>query len=217
MLKGMLNETVDLPSGTYASCGETAEKSAPGFAVPDSVHQVKLVSPRKLPLRCTVTWADGWPAGTSTVSAANSSFDVPVGALAAGATSAGLTAGAAAGDELRGGDALRDIAVAGVAADAIGAAAVVALCDADAEFCGAAATVGALSAGRALLPGRVLLAGGEWLSWGELLAAGVLGAEAAVGAAAVEVADDGAGVVGAGAVDAVDSMLGSMARWVINQ
>ena len=48
MLKGILNETVDLPSGTYASCGATAEKSARGFAVPDSVHQVKLVSPVNL-------------------------------------------------------------------------------------------------------------------------------------------------------------------------
>src|ERR1700761_5975615 len=85
MLKGMLRETVDLPSPMYASCGTTAEKSAPGLAVPDSVHQVKLVSPRKLPLRRTVIWADGCPAGTSTVSAANSTLDAPAAALAGGA------------------------------------------------------------------------------------------------------------------------------------
>src|ERR1700722_14099406 len=84
MLKGTLRDTVDLPSPTYASCGTTAEKSAPGFAVPDSVPQVTLVSPRKLPLRCTVIWADAWPAGTSTVSAANSTLDAPAAALAAG-------------------------------------------------------------------------------------------------------------------------------------
>ena len=59
MLKGTLRDTVDLPSPTYASCGTTAEKSALGFAVPDSVHHVKLVSPRKFPLRCTVTSAAG--------------------------------------------------------------------------------------------------------------------------------------------------------------
>src|ERR1700728_3996888 len=86
MLKGMLRDTVDLPSPTYASCGTTAEKSAPGFAVPDSVHHLKLVSPRKLPLRCTVIWADAWPAGTSTVSAVNSTLDAPAGALTADAT-----------------------------------------------------------------------------------------------------------------------------------
>src|SRR3984957_6350408 len=99
MLKGMLRDTVDLPSPTYASCGTTAEKSAPGFAVPDSVHQVKLVSPRKLPLRCTVIWGDGWPAGTSTVSAANSTLDAPAAALAAGtATRDPAVLDAAAGD-----------------------------------------------------------------------------------------------------------------------
>src|ERR1700733_9351923 len=105
MLKGMLRDTVDLPSPTYASCGTTAEKSAPGFAVPDSVHQVKLVSPRKSPLRCTVIWADAWPAGTSTVSAANSTLDAPAAVLAGGtATRDAAVVDAAAGDGVGTGD-----------------------------------------------------------------------------------------------------------------
>src|SRR5882724_3319092 len=53
------------------------EKSIPGFAVPDAVHQVKLVSPRKLPLRCTDNRANDSAAGTSTVSEVNSTFDGP--------------------------------------------------------------------------------------------------------------------------------------------
>src|ERR1700761_8763416 len=58
-----------------AICGTTAEKSVPGLAVPDSVHHVKLVSPRRLPLRCTEISAAGSPRGTSTVSAASSTLD----------------------------------------------------------------------------------------------------------------------------------------------
>src|ERR1700722_17683643 len=122
MLKGTLRDTVDLPSPTYASCGTTAEKSAPGFAVPDSVHQVKLVSPRKLPLRCTVICADAWPAGTSTVSAANSTLDAPAAALAGGtAARDAAVVDAAAGDGVETGEgtdtggaaATRDAAAAG--------------------------------------------------------------------------------------------------------
>src|SRR6202030_3792831 len=73
----MLSEMPDFPSPTFAGCGITAEKSLPGFAVPDSVHQVKFAAPRKLPLRRTVTSADDSAAGTSTKSAANSIFDAP--------------------------------------------------------------------------------------------------------------------------------------------
>src|ERR1700722_12919832 len=73
----MLSEMPDFPSPTFAGCGITAEKSLPGFAVPDSVHQVKFASPRKLPLRRTVTSADDSAAGTSTKSAANSILDAP--------------------------------------------------------------------------------------------------------------------------------------------
>ena len=86
----------------------TAEKSFPGFAVPDSVHHVKLVSPRKLPLRCTVTCADGSSTGTSTVSAANSIFAAPARAASADAADAadaadvpGGKAGASAGEAVR--------------------------------------------------------------------------------------------------------------------
>src|SRR6202020_1428593 len=137
MLKGTLKDTVDLPSPTYATCGATAEKSAPGLAVPDSVHQVKLVSPRKSPLRCTVIWADAWPAGTSTVSAANSTLDAPAAVLA-------------------GGTARRDAAVVDAAGDGVGTGD-------GAETVGAAATRGAAAAGggTAWFKGAVLAARGE--------------------------------------------------------
>src|SRR4029077_9974703 len=50
--------------------GITGAKSRPGFAVPDSVHHVKLASPCTLPLRRTVMRA-AWALGsTSTVSEA---------------------------------------------------------------------------------------------------------------------------------------------------
>src|SRR5258707_14609911 len=88
----MFSVTLDIPSPKCASCGTAAEKSVPGFAVPDSVHQVKLVSPRELPLRCTVTSADLSPAETSTVSATNSIFEAP--ADAAGGGTAACTVGA---------------------------------------------------------------------------------------------------------------------------
>src|SRR5882757_7841950 len=91
----MFSVTLDIPSPKCASCGTAAEKSVPGFAVPDSVHQVKLVSPRELPLRCTVTSADLSPAGTSTVSATNSIFEAPVGTAGGGAAAWGVTVRAA--------------------------------------------------------------------------------------------------------------------------
>src|SRR5450432_3729680 len=91
----MLSEILDFPSPMRAICGTTAEKSAPGFAVPDSVHHVKLVCPCKLPLRCTGIWADDSPAATSTVSVANSTFDGPICAAKGGAI--GAAAGAAVG------------------------------------------------------------------------------------------------------------------------
>src|ERR1700744_1551760 len=90
----MLNVTLDLPSPICAICGMIVEKSVPGFAVPDSVQQVKLVPPRKLPLRCTEISAEVSPEGTSRLSAASSTFVDPPGAtadelLAAGAAAAG--------------------------------------------------------------------------------------------------------------------------------
>ena len=89
---------LDFPSPIWAACGTIAEKSTPGFAVPDSVHQVKFASPRKLPLRRTVTWADDSATGTSIVSAANSILEGPEEAAAAGADTAG--AGFADGEAL---------------------------------------------------------------------------------------------------------------------
>jgi hypothetical protein len=73
----MLTEKLDFPSPTWASWGTTGVKSIPGFAVPDSVHQVKVVSPRKLPLRFTETWANNSAAGTSMLSAAISILEGP--------------------------------------------------------------------------------------------------------------------------------------------
>jgi hypothetical protein len=97
LLNGMLRETLDFPSPMYASRGTTAEKSIPGFAVPDSVHQLKFVSPRKLPLRRTVTMANNSPAGTSTVSAAISTLEGPKGpADRAGVAGVGVAASAGA-------------------------------------------------------------------------------------------------------------------------
>jgi hypothetical protein len=64
--------TLLLPSAMCSTRGMTGVKSRPGFAVPDSVHQVKLASPWRLPLRRTKTSAVLSAAGTSTVSAANS-------------------------------------------------------------------------------------------------------------------------------------------------
>src|ERR1700730_6197888 len=110
----MLRVMLDFPSPMYASCGTTGEKSAPGFAVPDSVHQVKFVSPRTLPLRRTVTSANGSPAGTSIVSAAISNLGGPQGTAAGGDVTGGVTAlgaGAAAtrgGGEAAGGEAAGD-------------------------------------------------------------------------------------------------------------
>src|SRR5258708_18543066 len=109
----MLRETVDFPSPMYASCGTAAEKSAPGFAVPDSVHQVKLVEPRKCPLRWTVTCADGSLAATSTESAANSTFDAPAEAAETGRAAA--AGGAATGGAATGGAATSGAATSGAA------------------------------------------------------------------------------------------------------
>src|SRR5580704_380616 len=152
MLKGMLRETLDLPSAKYASCGTTAVKSAPGFAVPDSVHHLKLVSPRKLPLRRTLTCADGWPARTSTVSVAVSILDVPAGAFV----------GAAATRDAAGGDAAAGDAAAG-----------------DGEGAGTG--------------------GGDASGSGPVLSG-----------------ECGAGFAGA-RIDALESMLGSMFRWLASQ
>ena len=130
--KGMLREMLVFPSPMYASCGSAAEKSTPGFAVPDSVHQVKFVSPRRLPLRCTGTCADGSPAGTSTVSVASSIFDGLEGAGADGARPGIAADGAAPG-----------VAADGGAAAGGGAAA----SDGDVESAGVAAAEGTVEFG----------------------------------------------------------------------
>src|SRR6202046_4676607 len=205
MLKGTLRDTVDLPSPTYASCGTTAEKSAPGFAVPDSVHQVKLVSPRKIPLRCTVIWADAWPAGTSTVSAANSTLDAPAAALAAGtATRDPAVVDAAAGDDVEAAEGVEM----GEGAGTGGAAAT---CDVAAAGGGTGGGGSRETGGDNGGEGRNAVAGGGLAGvTGAVLAAGgeiVVGVELTGGGAMS--ADCGAGVAGA-RIDAVESMLGSM-------
>src|ERR1022692_4962226 len=96
-----------LPSAMRSTCGAIEAKSAPGLAVPDSVHHVKLAAPRMLPLRRTVTSANASGGETSTTPAANSTRACVASARAdagptvagAGATIAGAratTAGAAA-------------------------------------------------------------------------------------------------------------------------
>src|ERR1700678_3989685 len=201
MLKGMLRDTVDLPSPTYASCGTTAEKSAPGFAVPDSVHQVKLVSPRKLPLRCTVIWADAWPAGTSTVSAANSTLDAPAAALAAGtATRDPAVLDAAAGDGVEAAEGVE-------MGEGAGTGGAVATCDVAAAGGGTAAGASCEAGVEIGAEGRNAVAGGGL--------AGLTGAVLAAGGGAVS-ADCGAGFAGA-RIDAVESMLGSMFRLLTSQ
>ena len=82
---------LDFPSPMYASCGTTGKKSVPGFAVPDSVHQVKCVSPRRLPLRRTVTSAEDSAGGMSMVSAVISNLDGPEETAAGGALIGGGT------------------------------------------------------------------------------------------------------------------------------
>src|ERR1700722_14088616 len=201
MLKGMLRDTVDLPSPTYASCGTTAEKSAPGFAVPNSVHQVKLVSPRKLPLRCTVIWEDAWPAGKSTVSAANSTLDAPAAALAAGtATRDPAVVDAAAGDDVEAAEGVEM----GEGAGTGGAAAT---CDVAAAGGGTAAGASCEAGVEIGAEGRNAVAGGGL--------AGLTGAVLAAGGGA-ESGDCGAGFAGA-RIDAVESMLGSMFRLLTSQ
>src|SRR5580658_7987839 len=78
-------------------------KSCPGLAVPDSVHQVNVAAPSRLPRRRTMMRAAGSVSGTSMVSAASSRRDRgrgPVGAPAAddGAVTGTLGAGAARGE-----------------------------------------------------------------------------------------------------------------------
>src|SRR5271155_736940 len=69
-VKGILNDTLVLPSSMCSSFGAEGMKSVPAFAVPDSVHQVKPISPCELILRLTTTRADDSAEGTSTVAAA---------------------------------------------------------------------------------------------------------------------------------------------------
>ena len=137
MLKiGTFKVTLPLPSRMCSTLGITGAKSRPGFAVPDSVHHVKLASPCRLPLRRTVTRASRSLGSTSTVSAAISTrigpalparADVPlVGAQAADAAAApGLGVGAG-GAAAIGAEAVRAAAVgaATVGAATVGAATV---------------------------------------------------------------------------------------------
>ena len=123
----MLNETVnitpDLPSPIWTICGITAEKSIPGLAVPDSVHHVKVVSPRKLPLRRTAICADVSPKGTSTVSTVSSTFDDPAAATSGGADEGAADEGGAGDCDTAGGAAAAGFEVAGGGAVAVGAVA----------------------------------------------------------------------------------------------
>ena len=198
----MLRETLDFPSPMYASCGTTAEKSVPGFAVPDSVHQVKLVDPRKFPLRCTLTCADGSLVPTSTVSAANSIFDAPVPAAEAAATGCAVTRCAAAAA----GALVRWPTVAGggtVADDAVGAAAGAAT--------GEAATGGAAT-GRATTGGAAAGGGAEAMGCcpRSVDEGGVVAVFALTDGAAMS-AEGRAGLSGT-RTGAVESMLGSVSR-----
>src|SRR5580698_3881302 len=77
-------------------------KSCPGLAVPDSVHQVKVEAPCRLPRRRTMTRAAGSVMGTSMVSAASSTRERgrgPVGAasVADGGVTEALVGAAARG------------------------------------------------------------------------------------------------------------------------
>ena len=70
--------------------GIAGAKSRPGFAVPDSVHHLKLASPWRLPRRWTVTLAIVSPGWTSTVSAA---ISMRIGPAAAARADASLMVG----------------------------------------------------------------------------------------------------------------------------
>jgi len=101
-VKGMMSQALVFRSPMCATCGTTGTKSVPGFAVPDSVHQVKPTSPRTLPTRRTTTRALASPAATSTVAVVISikaGFDQSAGL--ADVLGAGV-AGAAAADSLVG-------------------------------------------------------------------------------------------------------------------
>ena len=93
-------------------------KSCPGLAVPDSVHQVNVAAPCRLPRRRTMMRAAGSVSGTSMVSAASSTRDrgsgptaapsaedeAKAGALGAGAARGGLSAAARSLAGLGGGE-----------------------------------------------------------------------------------------------------------------
>src|SRR5882762_10165822 len=116
-----------------STVGITGAKSRPGFAVPDSVHQVKLASPCGLPLRRTVMRASPSVGSTSTASAAISMRIGPplparadvsaVEGRAGTAAAPGLTA-AAPGLGVGLGNAVAAIGAAAIGAAAIGAAAI---------------------------------------------------------------------------------------------
>src|SRR5277367_6743916 len=104
--------TLLLPSAMCSTRGMTAVKSRPGFAVPDSVHQVKPESPWRLPLRRTKTSAVLSAAGTSTVSATNSTRLGPALAARADVSPVEERAAAAArglGDEVGAAAATREL------------------------------------------------------------------------------------------------------------
>src|SRR5271156_4660968 len=88
----MLKLTLALPLSIRPSRGVMGVKSRPGFAVPDSVHQLKGASPRRLPLRLTTMLAVVSGAWTSTVPAANSMRVGPALAVRAAALPAEVRA-----------------------------------------------------------------------------------------------------------------------------
>src|ERR1700722_6781700 len=86
---GIIRLMLSLPSGICSRRGTSGAKSRPGFAVPDSVHHLKLASPCTLPLRRTVTRASRSVGSTSAVSAAISMRTGPAFAARADASLVG--------------------------------------------------------------------------------------------------------------------------------
>src|ERR1700735_4443199 len=77
-------------------------KSWPGLAVPDSVHQVNVAAPCRLPRRRTMMRAAGSVSGTSMVSAASSTRDRGRGPLRSAAADDGTGTGALGAGAARG-------------------------------------------------------------------------------------------------------------------
>src|ERR1700682_3519880 len=95
----MSSFTLVFPSGIRSVRGPKAAKSSPGFADPDSVHQVNVTSPRGLPVRRTGTLATCSTGEASMTSAANA---IRVGNLLLAGTGGDSTADAATGGDAEG-------------------------------------------------------------------------------------------------------------------